>query len=295
MASLELSARTVAVPKPAVAEPTILVFDSGVGGLSVLREIARARPDAAFVYAADDAAFPYGALCDRDLLARVHAVFDALMASLRPDLAVIACNTISTLALPSLRATHPAVPFVGTVPAVKPACAASASRRVSILATPGTVRRDYTADLIRQFAAGCDVTLVPTERLAGLVESILAGADVDDADLAREIAPCFVDKDGRRTDTVVLACTHYPLVVERLRQVAPWPVEFVDPAPAIARRVVHLMEQTAAPVPLLPRRPMPQVRLLSTLRPLPAARVAHIIGRSVAAPELFSPAMEVAG
>ncbi len=284
--------RAVAVPHAPAEAPIILVFDSGVGGLSVLREIARARPDAAFVYAADDAGFPYGALADRDLVARVNAVMDALIARVRPALAVIACNTASTLALPSLRAHHPELPFVGTVPAVKPACAASASRRVSILATPGTVRRDYTADLIRQFASGCEVTLVPSARLAGFVEAELAGSPVDDADLAAEIGPCFVDADGRRTDTVVLACTHYPLIVERLGRVAPWPVAFVDPAPAIARRVVHLAAERFAEGTLEPRLPSPPIQLLSTLRPLSAKLVASILGRPAAAPELFTPALE---
>lgn len=293
MASARAEAERAAVVSHAPFEaPTILVFDSGMGGLSVLREIARARPDAAFVYAADDAGFPYGALGDRELVARVNAVIDALVAQIRPTLAVIACNTASTLALPSLRAHHQDLPFVGTVPAVKPACAGSASRRVSILATPGTVRRDYTADLVRQFASGCDVTLVPSARLAGLTEAALAGAAVDDAEIAAEIAPCFVDADGRRTDTVVLACTHYPLILDRLRRASPWPVEFIDPAPAIARRVVHLAGERAAPVPLVPRRPATPVQLLSTLRPLSADLVGAILGRAVAPPGLFAPALE---
>ena len=127
-----------------VAHPTVLVFDSGLGGLTVLREIARARPDLKLVYAADDAAFPYGRLDDQALVDRVAAVMDELLAKFEPELVVIACNTASTLALPILRARF-SIPFVGTVPAVKPACEHSATKRVSVLATPGTVRRDYTA------------------------------------------------------------------------------------------------------------------------------------------------------
>jgi glutamate racemase len=152
---------------------------------------------------------------------------------------VIACNTASTIVLPSLRA-HLTVPFVGTVPAIKPACAASKTKRVSVLGTEATVKREYTKALIREFAADCQVTLVGSARLAGLAEAALAGDEVEDAAIAAEIAPCFVD-DGTRTDTVVLACTHYPLLANQFARLAPWPVSFIDPAPAIARRVVELI------------------------------------------------------
>ncbi|MET3354094.1 UNVERIFIED_ORG: glutamate racemase [Xanthobacter viscosus] len=269
--------------------PTILVFDSGLGGLSVFREVARVRPDAHFIYAADDAAFPYGALDDETLVNRVGHVMDRLICDMKPDLVVIACNTASTLALPSLRARH-TVPFVGTVPAIKPACLASRTRRVSVLATPGTVRRDYTVALVREFASGCDVALVPSDRLAGLAEAAMAGDLVDDADIAAEIAPCFVNAGGRRTDTVVLACTHYPLILDRLARLAPWPVTFIDPAPAIARRVTQLIG-AAAPQEATQSRneDPPLVRLVSTLRPLEADRIAIIVGRPVAPPQVLDP------
>lgn len=216
-----------------------LVFDSGLGGLTVLRELARTRPDLVLVYAADDAAFPYGRLGDGELIDRVCKVMERLIAEVKPDLVVIACNTASTLALPVLRARF-AIPFVGTVPAIKPACERSRTTRVSVLATPGTVRRDYTQELIREFAGDCKVTLVGSERLASLAESAMRGEAVADEAIAAEIAPCFVD-DGARTDTVVLACTHYPLLLDRLKQLAPWPVEWIDPAPAIARRASSLL------------------------------------------------------
>ena len=220
--------------------PTILVFDSGLGGLTVFREIARARPDARMVYAADDAFFPYGHHGEAELVARVVPLIGELIARHRPDLVVIACNTASTLVLPHLRARF-SVPFVGTVPAIKPACAASRSQLVSVLGTEATVAREYTRTLIRDFAHGCEVTLVGAARLASLAESALREEAVADADIVAEIAPCFVAKDHRRTDTVVLACTHYPLLLDRLARLAPWPVDWVDPAPAIARRVVDLI------------------------------------------------------
>jgi glutamate racemase len=220
--------------------PTILVLDSGLGGLTVYREVVKARPDARFLYVADDAFFPYGDHGEAELVARLVALTGALIAAHRPDLIVIACNTASTLALAPLRARF-SVPFVGTVPAIKPACAASATRRVSVLGTQATVSREYTRALIRDFANGADITLVGSARLAGFAEAELRGEPVADAAIAREIAPCFVDADSRRTDTIVLACTHYPLLLDRFARLAPWPVTFIDPAPAIARRVVDLI------------------------------------------------------
>lgn len=223
--------------------PHILVFDSGLGGLTVHAELLKARPDARYVYAADDAAFPYGDWAPEALTEQVVRVLGALIAARRPDIVVIACNTASTLALPRLRATFPEIPFVGTVPAIKPAAMASRSRLISVLATPGTVARDYTRDLIRDYAAHCDVRLVGSQRLASLAEARMQGAFVDDADIAHEIAPAFVEAEGRRTDHIVLACTHYPLLLAELERLAPWPVDWVDPAPAIARRADHLLTE----------------------------------------------------
>ena len=219
--------------------PAILVFDSGLGGLTVYREIAAARPDADLLYMADDAAFPYGALTETALVGRVVALMGELIASHRPDLVVIACNTASTLVLPALRRKFP-LPFVGTVPAIKPACAQSLTRRVSVLGTEGTVAREYTRALIRDYAQDCLVSLVGSRHLAAYAEAELAGRPIGDAQIRAEIAPCFRD-DGARTDTVVLACTHYPLLLARLTRVVPWNVNFIDPAPAIARRVIDLL------------------------------------------------------
>jgi len=214
----------------------ILVFDSGVGGLSVAREIGKALPGAGMDYVADLAVFPYGALEPDALIGRVVSLIDEALAALDPAALVIACNTASTLVLPPLRARFD-LPIVGTVPAVKPAAEHSRSRLASVLATPGTVKRDYTHDLIETFGGDCRFTLVGSKGLAGLVERQFSGETVTDAELLAEIAPCFVEEGGRRTDTVVLACTHYPLVLDRLKALAPWPVEWIDPAPAIARRV----------------------------------------------------------
>ena len=243
MAGATLSAACPA-PNP---EPVILVFDSGLGGLTVLEQVRRARPDARTVYAADDAAFPYGALSEPALVARVLAVMERLLALHGPDLVVIACNTASTVVLPALRQRF-VTPFVGVVPPIKPAAALTRSGVVALLATPGTVARAYTRDLVAAHAGHCDVTLVGAPNLARFAESEMAGEPVADAALAAEIAPCFVTRDAkggelRRTDVVCLSCTHYPLLLARFERLAPWPVAWIDPAPAIARRVVQLLGQ----------------------------------------------------
>jgi glutamate racemase len=223
--------------------PTILVFDSGLGGLTVLREIVGTRPDAHYVYVADDAFFPYGHHSEDQIIARVVPLIGELIAAHAPGLVVIACNTASTLVMSHLREQY-SVPFVGTVPAIKPACARSKTKRVSVLGTKGTVKREYTRALIRDFAQGCEVTLVGSAELASLAEAALSGLEVSDREISAELAPCFVgagEGDPARTDTVVLACTHYPLLMDRLVRLAPWPVDWIDPAPAIARRVADLL------------------------------------------------------
>jgi glutamate racemase len=224
--------------------PTILVFDSGLGGLTVFKEVRRLRPDARFVYAADDAGFPYGRLSEPALVARVTAVMGQLVAAVEPDAVVVACNTASTLVLPHLRAAFPNLPFVGTVPAIKPAAQLSHSRLISVLGTPGTVARDYTRELVRSYAGDCAVTLVGAEHLAGLAEAAMKGEAIADALVAEELRPCFIETaEGARTDCIVLACTHYPLLLPWFERLAPWPVQWLDPAAAIARRLDHVLEE----------------------------------------------------
>ncbi|MGE3643751.1 MAG: glutamate racemase [Beijerinckiaceae bacterium] len=228
----------------------ILVFDSGLGGLTVYRELAKLAPDTPTVYLADDAAFPYGALDEAAVTERVMAVMAAAFAVHMPDAAIVACNTASTSVLPHLRAQWPEIAFVGTVPAVKPAAEQSQSRMITVLGTSGTVRRDYTHGLIRDHAGHCDVKLVGSENLAALAEAHAHGQAVTDDALIAELAPCFAEIEGRRTDHIVLACTHYPLLLSRFEELAGervgWPVTFVDPAAAIARQAVRVLEQRPA-------------------------------------------------
>lgn len=244
--------------------PKILVFDSGLGGLTVLAEVQRLRPDAALVYAADNAGFPYGALAPDVLLARVVAVIARLVECFEPDVVVIACNTASTLVLPSLRGKFPDLPFVGTVPAIKPAAELSRSRLVSVLATPATVARDYTHDLVRTYAAHCEVTLVGSALLASLAETFMQGEAVTDSAILAEIAPSFVENGESRTDCVVLACTHYPLLGEQFERLAPWPVQWIDPAPAIARQTDKVLRERHGFSAPEPQPPVPAHRAVFT-------------------------------
>lgn len=266
--------------------PAILVFDSGVGGLTVFREIARARPDARLVYVADDALFPYGKVPEDQLITRVVALMGELIEVHRPDLVVIACNTASVQVLAALRERF-ALPFVGTVPAIKPACAASQSKLVSVLGTEATVAREYTHALVRNFGQGCDLTLVGSARLATLAEAALAGDPVADDEIRAEIQPCFVADGAERTDTIVLACTHFPLLLDRFERLAPWPVRWIDPAPAIARRVVELVgPATGVPAPA-------KARALFTSGRKPSADLAVTLANFGLETGEFAPAADI--
>lgn len=234
-------------------EKPVLMFDSGIGGLTVLREARVLMPGRRFVYVADDAGFPYGSWEEDRLRAHIVSLFRGLIAEHDPEIAVIACNTASTLVLDDLRAAFPDTPFVGTVPAIKPAAERTRSGLISVLATPGTVKRQYTRNLIGEWASRVQVRLVGSERLAGLAETYMRQGFVDEDAVREEIAPCFIEQEGRRTDIVVLACTHYPFLVNRMRKTAPWPVDWIDPAEAIARRALSLMpEDRGLQAPALP-------------------------------------------
>lgn len=219
----------------------ILLFDSGMGGLTVARAVRQLLPQATLLYAADNAAFPYGAWDEPALVKRIVRVVGELIDRTSPDLVVVACNTASTLALAALREAY-AVPFVGTVPAIKPAAAQTRSGIVGVLATPGTVKREYTRALIDTYAFHCKVFLHGAKRLAEIAEAKLKGIAPDTEELRAEIAPVFRKRDGKRTDVVVLGCTHYPLLLDEITRLAPWPVAYIDPAPAIARRTGELLK-----------------------------------------------------
>ena len=222
--------------------PRLLFIDSGLGGLTVLRAARHAIPEAAVLFIADDAGFPYGTKCAGVLASRLVGLAQRDIDTFKPDCIVLACNTASTVALRALRKAFP-IPIVGTVPAIKPAAALTKSGLVSVLATPGTIAREYTRELIAQFGAGTRFNLVGASALAELAEMSASGAVVDDDAIAREIAPCFVADGDAKTDVVVLGCTHYPLLLDKLDALAPWPVIWLDPAPAIARRIANVLAE----------------------------------------------------
>ena len=227
--------------------PHLLVFDSGLGGLSVLGALRNAIPEADITYLADDARFPYSAMNDDELTTRVCDVLTRPVTERGADAIVIACNTASTIALPSLRETF-SQPVIGTVPAIKPAAMLSRTGLISVLGTSATVRRDYTRALIAEYGEGCNYLLVGSSRLAALAEAEMTGEAVPDDELHGEIMPCFMEAGGKQTDVIVLGCTHYPLLRHRFEQLAPWPVTWLDPAPAIARRAANLLAESGFPV-----------------------------------------------
>ena len=180
------------------APPTILVFDSGLGGLTVLREIVRARPDAHYVYVADDAFFPYGHHSEDEIIARVVPLIGELIAAHAPDLVVIACNTASTLVMSHLRDAYRCPLSAPCRRSSRPA-RSSKTKRVSVLGTKGTVKREYTKALIRDFAQGCEVTLVGSAELASLAEAALSGDEVGDREIFGRTRAVFCRRRRRRS------------------------------------------------------------------------------------------------
>ncbi|ARU26240.1 glutamate racemase [Cellvibrio sp. PSBB006] len=227
--------------------PRILVFDSGVGGLSVMREIQQRLPDCQYLYASDNAAFPYGTKSEDELIARVDKVLHALLQHIEQgygpvDIIVVACNTASTLTLPHIR-SHFTQPIVGVVPAIKPAAIHSATKLIGLLATPATVARPYTHDLIREYAGNCTVISVGSSELVHLAEQKLRGETIALEKIAAIVAPFATAPRAAELDTLVLACTHFPLLQDELRQCLPGTIQFIDSGEAIARRVAFLLHQ----------------------------------------------------
>lgn len=222
----------------------VLVFDSGMGGLTVARELQALAPTLAVDYAADSGFFPYGDKSDAALRARLPMVAKALCQVARPDVFVIACNTASTLALEEVRAVLD-IPVVGTVPAIKPAAAVTRTGTIGLLATPGTVKRDYTAKLIEDYASETRVIMHGSVALVRMAEQIASGEAVSLEAFREAQSPLFKADGGDQIDTVVLACTHFPLVRGELAATVPHPVTFIDSGEAIARQTLRVMPERA--------------------------------------------------
>lgn len=231
----------------------LLFFDSGIGGLSILAPVRELLPTAPIVYAADSAGFPYGTKTETEIAARVPALLGRLVERFRPRLAVIACNTASTIALAAVRAALD-IPVVGTVPAIKPAALLSRSRVFGVLGTNATVRQPYVDRLAAEHGADCTVLRHGSAALVELAEAKLQGETLDPAVARGALDGLLSQPGGDRIDVVVLACTHFPLVEAELAAAAPRPLIFVHGGAGIARRVAFLTDGQPWPEKPLPGR-----------------------------------------
>jgi glutamate racemase len=227
------------------ASAPLLFFDSGVGGLSVLEPTLRLLPNAPVVYVADNAGYPYGSRSEAEIASRVPALLGRLVERFRPRLAVIACNTASTIALDHVRSALD-LPVVGTVPAIKPAAEASKSRVIGVLGTEATVRQRYVDNLVAEFAADCTIVRHGAPELVELAEAKLAGQPVAVEQVRAATQPMFDAPGGERIDVGVLACTHFPLLEDELAQAFPG-VRWIDGGEGIARRIAYLTRDHAWP------------------------------------------------
>ena len=251
--------------QPMDASSPILFFDSGVGGLSVLGPTRSLLPNAPIVYAADSAGFPYGKRTEAEIASRVPALLGRLVERFKPRLAVIACNTASTIALEHVRLALD-LPVVGTVPAIKPAAGMSKSRVIGVLGTEATVRQPYVDDLAAKFASDCIIVRHGSPELVELAEAKLRGEPVTVDAIRDAAAPLFAAPQGDRIDTVVLACTHFPLLADELGQAFP-DVSYVDGGPGIARRIAWLTRGQS-----WPEGPTPGIAVFTGPEPAPYLR-----------------------
>lgn len=228
-------------PDPAAP---ILMFDSGVGGLSVLGKVRKVLPQAPVMYVSDNAGLPYGSKTEAQIAARVSGLLGRLTERYRPRLVCIACNTASTIALASVREVLE-VPIVGTVPAIKPAAAMTKTGVIGLLGTEATIRQGYVDRLEAEFAADKRLLRHGAPELVAAAEAKLRGEPVDPAVFARASAALRAMPDGARIDTVVLACTHFPLLEAELAEAFGPGVRFVDGSDGIARRIAFLTEGQA--------------------------------------------------
>lgn len=227
---------------PPDARPTVLVFDSGVGGLSVYNEVRQLLPDLHYIYAFDNVAFPYGEKSEEFIVARVVEIVTAVQERYPLALAIIACNTASTVSLPALREKF-VFPVVGVVPAIKPAARMTTNGVVGLLATRATVRGPYTHELVARFATQCKIEMLGSAELVELAEAKLHGEPVSLEKLRKVLRPWLRMKEP--PDTVVLGCTHFPLLQKELLQVLPEGTRLIDSGAAIARRTAWLLEHEA--------------------------------------------------
>ena len=227
------------------AKAPLLFFDSGVGGLSVLEPTRELLPNAPFIYVADNGGYPYGKRSEAEIASRVPALLGRLVERFHPRLAVIACNTASTIALDHVRSALD-LPVVGTVPAIKPAAELSNSRVIGVLGTEATVRQPYVDNLAAEFASDCTLVRHGSPELVDLAEAKLAGEEVTLDAVRSAVQPMFDAPSGYRIDVGVLACTHFPLLRSELQRAYP-SVYWIDGGAGIARRIAYLTQEQRWP------------------------------------------------
>lgn len=227
---------------------TVAVFDSGIGGVSILQALRSRLPAVQYIYACDSKGFPYGTKPESQVI-ELATTFVHHMVKAYPEISliVIACNTASTLVLDLLR-SELKIPVVGVVPALKPAAQMTRTATFGLLATPATIARPYTKNLIDQFARGRRVLLHGSSELVRIAEIKLRGVwDPSLQELVqRELVPLFSQsplESYKKMDTVVLGCTHFPHLLEELNAASPWPVQWIDSGQAVAARVSVVLEQ----------------------------------------------------
>lgn len=223
------------------AKSPLLLFDSGVGGLSVLDEVRKLLPQAPVIYAADNAGLPYGTKSEAEVAARVCGLLGRMAERFQPRLICIACNTASTIALGMVRDVLQ-VPIVGTVPAIKPAAALTRTGTIGLLGTAATIRQGYVDRLEAEFAQGKRLLRHGAGELVAAAEAKLRGEAIDPAIFARATAGLTDQPGGEAIDTVVLACTHFPLIEGELAPHFAPGTRFVHGAAGIARRIAALTE-----------------------------------------------------
>jgi len=222
-----------------ISAAPLLFFDTGMGGISVLREAKKLMPNAPIIYAADYAGMPYGMKTEAEVAARVPALLGRLVERYKPQLVTIACNTASTIALDFIRSALN-IPVVGTVPAIKPASEITKTGVIGLLGTQATVRQPYVDRLASEFAADQTLLRFGAPDLVYATEAKLRGEKPDPDIIADAIAGLTSQPNGDQIDVIILACTHFPLVQDELRQAIGRPVQFVDGAQGIARRIDYL-------------------------------------------------------
>lgn len=258
----------------------ILLFDSGVGGLTVLAALREVLPEAPVLYFADTAGLPYGTKTEAEIAARVAGLLGRLSERYQPRLACIACNTASTIALGMVRDVLN-IPIVGTVPAIKPAAAITETGTIGLLGTSATIRQSYVDNLEAEFAADKRLLRHAAPGLVRAAEAKLHGQPIETNAVRDAVAGLRNQAGSDQIDTLVLACTHFPLLKDELAAEFGPDVKLIDGSRGIARRIKHLTEgqsfQRAEPDVMLVNSPVKaEAALLAAIAPYGLTHISQL-------------------